>query len=662
MCGIAAIIQYLQQPSSEPGPSQFPVPQPPSRLSSAPSLQRRGPDQQADLVVGAGRIHLGASVLHMRGGSLEPQPLRDAAGNVLLWNGEVFSGAIAVAPCASDTAAVLSALTQGTRTVPEVLASIEGPYALVFWHEATSTLWYGRDPLGRRSLLRLRELPQSPSSQPWASIRLSSVVSDPSATAGDGPSAPCAWEELATDGIASVQLLANGGAESAWHPWPPGGVPLRRAPCAAWHHAAWLEQERAAAAAELLARLSDAVRRRVSPESGAQVAAPRAGASSGSAARVAVMFSGGIDSMVLARLADVHVPVHEPIDLLNVAFGVEAAEAPDRLTGLAGLEELRALSPRRPWRFVEVDISLQELLDARGRLLELLLPASTVMDVNIGAALWFGAKGEGRLRTRGDGAGGASAEVAAAVCRYHQDATGGDADARQARPAVLDARLRCEDKQGQPCVELSIDWVREPVAPPAEAQAAAGALGGLPRFRTEARALLLGMGADEQMAGYGRHRTTFARHGWTGLSEALDVERERIWLRNLGRDDRIISDWGCEVRHPFLDEKVMRFLAELPLPLVCDLEQGLGCGDKLILRSAARLLGLTRSTGLQKRAIQFGTRIANRGVYGGASVRGDIDLSEVVHPRAGGGAKVVGTPARTELNKKKRGPRRADEA
>jgi asparagine synthetase B (glutamine-hydrolysing) len=50
--------------------------------------------------------------------------------------------------------------------------------------------------------------------------------------------------------------------------------------------------------------------------------------------KLAILFSGGIDSSVLAALADRVLPANEPIDLLNVAFfsGVSAPPA-DRQTG-----------------------------------------------------------------------------------------------------------------------------------------------------------------------------------------------------------------------------------------------------------------------------------------------------------------------------------------
>jgi hypothetical protein len=41
--------------------------------------------------------------------------------------------------------------------------------------------------------------------------------------------------------------------------------------------------------------------------------------------------------------------------------------------------------------------------------------------------------------------------------------------------------------------------------------------------------------------------------------------------RNLGRDDRLVSDHGREARHPFLDESVMQQLLATPLHLLADL-------------------------------------------------------------------------------------------
>ena len=53
--------------------------------------------------------------------------------------------------------------------------------------------------------------------------------------------------------------------------------------------------------------------------------------------KVAILFSGGIDCTVLALLADLYVPKHQPIDLLNVAFpknNKNNYDLPDRKTGL----------------------------------------------------------------------------------------------------------------------------------------------------------------------------------------------------------------------------------------------------------------------------------------------------------------------------------------
>ncbi len=88
------------------------------------------------------------------------------------------------------------------------------------------------------------------------------------------------------------------------------------------------------------------------------------------------------------------------------------------------------------------------------------------------------------------------------------------------------------------------------------------------------------------------------------------MEVARIGIRNLGRDDRVVSDHGRELRCPYLDEPVMQLLKDIPLHFIADLDAPPGIGDKRILRAVACRLGLTQTQSLVKRAIQFGSRIA----------------------------------------------------
>lgn len=84
--------------------------------------------------------------------------------------------------------------------------------------------------------------------------------------------------------------------------------------------------------------------------------------------RVAVLFSGGLDCTVLARLTHELVSKEQQIDLLNVAFenprlaaqnkGLDIAKlyemCPDRITGRQSFTELTTSCPGRRWNFVAV--------------------------------------------------------------------------------------------------------------------------------------------------------------------------------------------------------------------------------------------------------------------------------------------------------------------
>ncbi|PKA53960.1 hypothetical protein AXF42_Ash011440 [Apostasia shenzhenica] len=172
-------------------------------------------------------------------------------------------------------------------------------------------------------------------------------------------------------------------------------------------------------------------------------------------------------------------------------------------------------------------------------------------------------------------------------------------------------------------------------------------------YKSVAPVLFVGSGADEQCAGYGRHRTVYKHGGWRALHEEMRLDMQRIWKRNLGRDDRLISDHGKEARFPFLDEEVIQTLLEIPLWDIATLDEPVGKGDKKILREVARLLGLQSAAVTPKRAIQvfknvgmilivyiqncqFGSRIARE------SNRKNFGSNRAANQASAGGVKVHG--------------------
>ena len=66
-----------------------------------------------------------------------------------------------------------------------------------------------------------------------------------------------------------------------------------------------------------------------------------------------------------------------------------------------------------------------------------------------------------------------------------------------------------------------------------------------------------GLGADEVFGGYGRFRTAFLRGGVQEMQAEMSMDLDRLWHRNMGRDDRVISSCGKEARFPFLDTNLL---------------------------------------------------------------------------------------------------------
>ena len=283
--------------------------------------------------------------------------------------------------------------------------------------------------------------------------------------------------------------------------------------------------------------------------------------------KLAILFSGGLDCTLLARLCHDILPDTIDIDLLNVAFenprvvkaaGQQSEQAatvgatpystcPDRLTSLKSHQELLRVCAGRTWRLIMIDIPYREYLAHRPHIQFLMHPHNTEMDLSIASALYFAARGEGTL---------------------------------------LCSKTRLESL-----------------------------------YATPARVLLSGMGADEIFGGYTRHATAFSRRNYDGLIKELKLDFERLGKRNLGRDDRVISHWGKEIRYPFLDEALVGWALGLPVWEKCGYGQKPSpsaerqyCPShepaKALLRLLAWKLGMTGVAVEKKRAIQFGARTA----------------------------------------------------
>ena len=127
-------------------------------------------------------------------------------------------------------------------------------------------------------------------------------------------------------------------------------------------------------------------------------------------------------------------------------------------------------------------------------------------------------------------------------------------------------------------------------------------------IRFPGKILLSGMGADEIFGGYSRYKSAFKHYGDEGVIREMCLDIDRLWHRNLGRDDRATSCHGRELRFPYLDTLLWQSLSFLPLNQVT--QPQVPGKDKLLLRDYARSIGLTGASDFKKRAIQFGTRIS----------------------------------------------------
>ncbi|KAN0007019.1 hypothetical protein ACTFIU_005213 [Dictyostelium citrinum] len=601
-------------------------------------------------------MELISSVLGLRG-PLTIQPLTDLNnGNTLLWNGELFGG-YEIGIHDNDTCLLLHLLSKVNnndddddddgkieRELVDIMLKIKGPFAFLYWQEKKRKLWFGRDVLGRRSLLVNNEtiINDKPS------LIISSMGSFPNGI-DDSIRLP-KWDEINTFGLFSIhfpKIIETNKIHFKVHPWDSSSVNSLNIGMISLDYdndndeeesninintnnddnnsnnknnnnnnnlatttttttkeelnsnnknlvnpfikeidqehnidqlhfypfgrreklniqGEWNEQIFNDYVNGFYKAISDSINVRLNNLPIASLEIPDlirppflAEKPLPLVSRLGILFSGGLDSMVLAAMSNKHMETpDEPIHLINVAFGdddspfEEYDKVPDRKAAISGLKELQTIAPNRQWKLIKVNVGTKEMEWAKKIVYQLSYPAITIMDMTICLALWFAGRGEGII--------------------HGEELT-----------TVTATTTEQKQQQQQPQQQ---------------------------RYMTTCKVLLMGSGADEQLAGYFRHKSAFQRGSWPILQAELNKDFNRIWKRNLGRDDRVLSSNRREPRFPYLDESLISYLNGIELPYICDLSLPQGTGDKRILREVGRKLGLTESTKLIKKAIQFGSR------------------------------------------------------
>ncbi|OTA31219.1 hypothetical protein BTJ68_08961 [Hortaea werneckii EXF-2000] len=299
-------------------------------------LQQRGPDAIGDLVVQIPRkqhetptnqhIKFYSSVLSLRGDNTVRQPYRGQhhSESTLCWNGEAWeiSGQ---SPNGNDTELISDLLRTAlagkiaddagsraetvSRIATEVankLSRVAGPYAFVAYDHDLGVLCFGRDFLGRRSLLTrvtedgdflLSSVSDSPESSGWSEVEADGVYCvDLQRTADSGligdetrlgrypvmriPYRFTDDDPLENHSSVIPHLSLNKHSPSSWEPLRSSAAPVSR-----------LHELLHASTSQRILNIPDHPGLRDAP------------VDEHAAARLAILFSGGLDCTVLARLA-----------------------------------------------------------------------------------------------------------------------------------------------------------------------------------------------------------------------------------------------------------------------------------------------------------------------------------------------------------------------
>lgn len=345
-------------------------------------IQKRGPDSIKTHQISTETLFMEftASVLHLRGESMCVQPIitNNSKGvpTVLCFNGEIYEyDNLKVS--GNDTNFISQKLAH-CDDVFDCLSKIRGEFSIIYL--VGTKLYFARDPLGRRSLVWHKKQ----SEMDWLVI---------SSVAAAGTLMDNYWEEVPANGLYTIETSDLFHLELS--PW---NIAQQRI-------ITTLNTFVVSDASEAICpthvnslhrHLAQSVEQRC--DIPANDLYPRLG----------ILFSGGLDCMVLAGLANSYICKTEAIDLINVAFenprtlslsaGSDTFDVPDRRTAVQGVQELEELYPNRRWNFVDVNVTYAESLLYTRQICTLMVPANSVMDQSIAMAFWFASRASGKSK------------------------------------------------------------------------------------------------------------------------------------------------------------------------------------------------------------------------------------------------------------------------
>ena len=288
-----------------------------------------------------------------------------------------------------------------------------------------------------------------------------------------------------------------------------------------------------------------------------------------------VTFSGGLDSTLTAYYSLLESPDYVNIDLFNLSFD---KSSPDRITGIISYKELIDKFPNRKINLILMDrVYEKDITDNfQKNILKLIFPRKTHMDFNISSAKNISTTKKGHLVNKEK------------LIEYFIEIDN----------KLINNNLikKCEEKEYQNNIltKKIANFEYEKFTDMSNV------------YTSEAKIILDGLGADEIFGGYLRYKNG-------NIEDQMGKDLDRLWLRNCGRDDRVCGENKIELRFPFLDNDLMEFLSSISdINQIVDFNKPRGEGEKFLLRNIAKtILGFNLSYKFEKRAIQFGTKIAH---------------------------------------------------